>query len=213
MDVNFSLVVGAEARSSFIQGDMEEDACSYSAGCWENEVISEREHSAVKSSITATALFTVIIFSNANTTFKSSSFGTPFTVVVWLIFLSRLRKGESHALCLFPFLWRCCSSRNRASCRVTWRAFLTEQSVLSSELLLLLLIRGKWPMCSTEGVLEPRQGGDLQSLAVEWCCSVVLSCSMLRIHKKYSSALDLILLLFFEVEKCRLCQISGMEKA
>lgn len=207
MDVNFSLVVGAEAQSSFIQGDTEEDACSYLAGWGENEVISEREHCAVKSSITATALFTVIIFSNANTTFKNSSFGMSFTVVVWLIFLRRLRKGESHSLCVFPFPWKCCLGRNMAYCRVTWRAFLAEQSVLSPKLLLLLLIRGKWPMCSTEGVLEPWQRGGLQSLIVEWCCSVVLSCSVFWIRKKYGSALGLVLLLFFEVEKCRLCQI------
>ena len=123
----------------------------------------------------------------------------------------RLRTGESHSLHLFPFLWKCLLGRNRAV--ESYEEASSRNSILSAKLLLQLLIQGEQSMCSTQGMTKLWQGGDLQSLTVGWCCSVVLSHSMFRIPKKYGTALDLILLLFFEVEKCRLCQIWGVGKA
>lgn len=137
MDVNFSLasqtlIVGAEAWSSFIQWDMEGDAHSYSVGWQKKEVISEREHSAVKSSITATALYHCnYIFQMQMIALRilplvhrlQEQFGSYFSVGDKS--RQRLRTGESHPLCLFPFLWRCLLGRNTANCRGIWRGFLT----------------------------------------------------------------------------------------
>lgn len=222
MDVNFSLashtpVVGAEARTSFIQWDMEEDVHSYSVGWWENEVISKREHSPVKSSIAATALY------HCNYIFQMQMIALRILPLVhrlqeqFSLYFSagdkshqRLRTGESHPLRLFSFPWRCFVGRNSAeSCE----GASSPNNILLAKLLLLLLIRGERPVCSRTGRLEPWQRGDLQSLTVEGCCSVVLSHSVFQTPKKYGSALDLILLLFFEVEKCRLCQIWEVGKA
>lgn len=137
MDVNFSLasqtlIVGAEAWSSFIEWDMEEDVHSYSVGWQKKEVISEREHSTVKSSITATALYHCnYIFQMQMIALRilplvhrlQEQFGSYFSVGDKS--RQRLRTGESHLLCLFPFLWRCLLGRNTANCRVIWRGFLT----------------------------------------------------------------------------------------
>lgn len=75
------------------------------------------------------------------------------------------------------------------------------------------LIQGEQSLCSMKGTPEPWQGGDLLSLPAGRSCCVVLSHSMFQIPKKCGSALDLILLWFFEVGKCRLCQICGVRKA
>lgn len=137
MDANFSLasqtvIFGAEAWSGFIQWDMEEDVCRYSVGWWENEVISKREHSAVKSSITATALY------HHNYIFQMQMIALRILPLVHRLqeqigsYFSvgdksrqRLRAGESHPLCLFPFFWRCLLGRNIANCRVVGISFLT----------------------------------------------------------------------------------------
>lgn len=75
------------------------------------------------------------------------------------------------------------------------------------------LIQGEHSLCSMKGTPKPWQGADLLSLPAERSCYVVLSHFMFQIPKKYASALDLILLCLFEVEKCRLCQICGDRKA
>lgn len=158
MDVNFSLasqtlIVGVEAWPSFTQWDMEEDVCSYSAGWWENRVISKREHSAVKSSTTATALY------HCNYIFQMQ-------MIAWILlplvhrlqeqFSSyfsvgdksclRLGTGEGFIHCLFPFVWRCLLCRNTANCAVIWRGCLTKKGILSAKQLLL-------PLSSKESIL------------------------------------------------------------
>lgn len=75
------------------------------------------------------------------------------------------------------------------------------------------LIQEEQSLCSRKAMPEPWKGADLLSLPAERSCCVVLSHSMFQIPKKYGSALDLILLWFFKVEKHRLCQICGVRKA
>lgn len=153
---------------------MEGEVCSYSVSWWENEVISEREHSAVKSSITATALY------HHNYIFQMQMIALRILPLVHRLqeqlgcyfsvgdkSCQRLRTGESHLLCLFPFLWRCLSGRNTANCRVIWRGFLTKQSILLAKLLLGLHIWEGQPVCSTKGT--PGRGGE------ETCRALLLS--------------------------------------
>lgn len=159
MDVSFSLasqtlVVRAEAWPSFTQWDMEEDVCSYSAGWWENRVISKREHSAVKSSTTATALY------HYNYIFQMQMIAWRILTLVHRLqeqFSSyfpvgdksclRLRTEEGLIHCLFPFLWRCLLCRNTANCAVIWRGCLTKWRILSAKQLLLPLSSKESNLC------------------------------------------------------------------
>lgn len=161
MDVNFSLasrtlIVRAEAWPSFTQWEMEEDVCSYSAGWWENRVISKKEHSAVKSSTTATALY------HCNYIFQMQMIALRILPLVrrrrlqeqFSLYFSvgdkscpRLRTGKGLIHCLFPFLWRCLLCRNTANCAVIWRCCLTKQGVFSAKQLLLALSSKKSNLC------------------------------------------------------------------